>query len=110
MNIRPLTGQVLVEILPREKVSAGGIEIPDHTLSPEEVQATHRQPTPPPPWIGIAKAVGAWPKTKTGLLRMPEYGVGAKVVVRHNGGVEMRRNVGERYRMVAQKEILAVLH
>ena len=109
MKIRPLTGQVLVEILPSEKVSAGGIEIPEHTLSAEEHQQAAKNPRPPPPWTGIVREIGAWPKLRNGLLAMPEYGKGARVLVGHNAGIQMQRNIGERFRMVHQDEVLAIL-
>lgn len=109
MQIKPLTGQVLVEILPEDRRTAGGIELPEHTQSPEEVQASHRRPEPPPPWQGIVRAIGDWPKLRNGMLAMPEYGIGARVVVRHNAGVQMQRGIGEKFRMVRQEEVLAVL-
>lgn len=109
MKIKPLTGQVLVEILPDDKRSAGGIEFPEHTLSPEEVQATHRNPQKPPPWKGIVREIGAWPKLRNGMALLPEFGIGATVVVGHNAGIQMQRNIGERFRMVLLDEVLAVL-
>jgi co-chaperonin GroES (HSP10) len=110
MKLKPLTGQVLVEILPPEKVSVGGILFPDELpLSAETVQAGHRHPTPPKPWIGVVREVGPWPKTKSGLMRMPEYGRGAQVVIKHHAGQEMRRGIGQNYRMVQQAEVLAVI-
>ena len=109
MRIKPLTGQVLVEILPADRSTAGGIELPERTLSPEEHQQNARHPTPPPPWTGIVREIGPWPKLRNGLLAMPEYGKGARVVIGHNAGIQMQRNIGERFRMVRQEDVLAVL-
>lgn len=109
MKIRPLTGQVLVEILPADKVTAGGIEIPERVMSPEEVQESHRNPAPPPPWQGIVREIGPWPKLPNGMALMPEYGRGARVLIRHNAGIQMRRSIGTRLRMVRQSEVLALI-
>ena len=109
-RIRPLTGQVLVEVLPTDTHSAGGIEFPQHTQSPEEVQASHRRPEPPPPLTGIVREIGPWPKLKNGMAVLPDFGIGARVIVRHNAGIQMQRNIGERFRMVLVEEVLAVVN
>lgn len=109
MRIRPLTGQVLVRILPRDTRSPGGIELPEVHLSPEAVQETHRNPSPPPPEMGIVEAIGKWPKTRSGMLLMPEFGVGARVVVGHHAGQQLARSMGEKLRLVNVREVLAVL-
>lgn len=110
MRLRPLTGCVLLQVLPAEKISPGNIALPDEMpLSPEAVQAGHRHPTPPAPLTCIVRAIGKWPVNRKGLMRMPEYGVGARVIVRHNAGIQMERSIGQNYRMVNQSEVLAVL-
>lgn len=110
MKFRPLTGQVLVQILPSEKSSAGGIVFPDELpLSPETVQKGHRHPTPPQPWIGVVCSVGPWPKLKCGLAQMPEFKVGSKVVIPHHAGVRMEKEIGGNYRMVRLDQVLGVL-
>ena len=109
MKLKPLTGQVLVEILPNETRSVCGIEIPHHTPSPEENQEAARRPTMPPALTGVVKAIGQWPKTRSGLARMPEYGIGARVIVGPNAGLDMAGRPGERLKMLHQSQILAVL-
>ena len=109
MRVRPLTGQVLIEILPKDRFSPGGIEFPDHTMSPEEVQASHRNPQRPPPLQGIVREIGNWPKLPNGMMAMPEFGIGAKVIVRHNAGLQMHRGIGEKFRMCLVEEVLAVV-
>ena len=111
MNYRivPLTGQVLVEILPRDTRSAGGIEFPEYTLSAEDVQQRNHVPEKPPPLHGVVTAIGQWPKLPNGKLAMPEFGLGAKVIVRHNAGLQMHRGIGERFRMCLVEEVLAVV-
>jgi co-chaperonin GroES (HSP10) len=109
MNIRPLTGQVLIEILPKETSSAGGIVFPEHTTSPEEHQQAARNPVKPPPLHGIVRAIGNWPKLRNGMANMPEFGIGARVIVGPHAGLSMHRGIGERFRMVLIEEVLAVL-
>lgn len=109
MKFKPLTGQVLVEILPEQRMSAGGIALPEsQPMSPENVQQSHRDPPMPKPWIGRVVSVGNWPKTKSGLLRMPEYGRNARVVISRNAGQEMAKGSNLHYRMVPQEDVLAV--
>lgn len=108
MLIKPLTGQVLVEILPPDKISVGGIAIPEHTKSPEEHQEAAHRPEKPRGLTGTIIACGGWPKTRSGLFRMPEFSVGMKVVVSPNRGLDMQR-LGNRLRMVSQDDILAVV-
>lgn len=109
MRIKPLTGQVLIEVQQADKLTAGGIEIPERSRSPEEVAESHMNPEKPPPIQGIVREIGPWPKLKNGMALLPEYGRGAMVLVKFNSGVAMQRNIGERLRMVNQKDIIAVL-
>lgn len=109
MRIRPLTGQTFIEILPADKVSAGGIEFPERALTPDERQADSHNPTKPQPLQGRIVAIGPWPKLKCGLAVMPQYAVGDRVLVQFNAGIQMQRNIGERFRMVENEEVLAIL-
>lgn len=108
-QVRPLTGQVLVQVLPPETRSAGGIEFPQVTLSPEEVAVRNRAPTPPPPGIGIVEAIGLWPTLKNGLKVLPPFVVGAKVVFRTGSGQDCARGIGERLKLIRISDLLAVL-
>lgn len=111
MRVTPLTGQVLIEVLPTETRSAGGVELPpDLTLSAEIVQESHANPEKPAKnHIGIVRAIGPWPKTRSGLIQMPEFGIGAKVVFNPFRGTAMQRGIGEHLRMVRNDDVLAVL-
>lgn len=108
-KIRPLTGQVLIELLPVETKSLGGIDLPQRSLSAEEVQDRHKKPEKPPGIIGIVRECGNWPRLPNGMMLMPEFGKGAKVVIRPEVGLQMQRHWGERFRMVRQSDVLAVL-
>lgn len=108
-RIRPLTGQVLIEVLPVEKLSPGGIALPERTLSPEEVEASHRNPEKPKkPAIGIVREIGPWPKTRTGMLQMPEFARGAKVAFNPWRGTDLQEKPGERLKLVHNRDVMAV--
>ena len=109
MTIKPLTGQVLVQLDAPEKFSAGGIELPVRTMGPEEHQEAAHRPTMPPALLGTVKAIGPWPKLANGIMEMPEFGIGARVVIGQNAGLEMHRGIGERLKMVRNDQVLAVL-
>lgn len=109
MRVKPLTGQVLIQLLPEEKQSAGGIELPDHTLSPEEVQEQHRHPTPPPGIRGRVVEIGPWPRLRNGMCLLPEFGRGSVVVIPPRAGIEMDWQSQRRLKMVKQSDVLAVL-
>lgn len=111
MKVKPLTGQVLIEVETPPTFTTGGVALPGEvSLSPEFVQEQHANPEKPAKnHIGIVRAVGAWPKTRKGLLRMPEYGVGARVVFNPFRGTPMQQEPGQRLRMVRQEDVMAVL-
>ena len=101
---------VLIQLTPPLTESPGGVALPgDLHLSAEIVQEQARNPEKPSKDnVGIVKAIGAWPKTRKGLLRMPEYGVGAKVLFNPWKGVAMVNGSG-RLQMLRQEDVLAVL-
>lgn len=109
MTIKPLTGQVLVEILPAEKKSHGGIDLPTHTMSPQENQEAAVRPTMPPGVTGRVVEIGPWPKTRSGLARMPEFSVGARVVIGPNAGLDLQ-GLGRKLKMLDQSQVLAVIN
>lgn len=109
MRVRPLTGQVLVELDPRDTQSAGGIAIPEHTLSPEEQQQLARHPTPPRPLTGTVREIGPWKKLRNGKALLPPFGVGARVLIPRYGGTDMHWDVSGRLKMVKSEDVLAVL-
>lgn len=108
-KVKPLTGQVLVEIIPAENKSPGGIEFPNRSLSAEEVQETHQNPEKPKALTGIVRACGPWPKLKCGLTLMPEYGLNAKVFIRPHAGIDMQWDTSRRLKMVKQSDVLAII-
>lgn len=109
MRVKPLTGQVLIELDDRERLTPSGIAIPDHTLSPEEHQERARKPSPPPGITGRVVEIGPWPKIGNGMALMPEFGIGARVVIRPTSGIEFRWETSCRLKMVLTQDVLAVI-
>lgn len=107
--IRPMTGCVLIQLEPPEQRTASGIELPQRRLTPEEVQERNHRPEPPPPDIGTVLAIGPWPTLANGLKVLPPFSPGAKVLVREGSGQKLRRNIGERLKLVRTDDVLAVL-
>jgi co-chaperonin GroES (HSP10) len=110
MKIRPLTGEVLVQLDGPQRFADIGelLMLPQRTPSPEENQQAARRPTMPPGVTGVVRAIGAWPKLPNGMALLPEYGVGARVVIGANAGLEMHQ-LGTRLKMVHQSQILAII-
>lgn len=108
-KVKPLCGQVLIELLPADTHTAGGLELPNRTLSPEEVQERHRDPEKPSAVTGVVRAIGEWPKLPCGLALLPEYGIGAKVFLRPEIGTSLQWDRSRRLKMISQKDVLAVL-
>lgn len=109
-RVRPLMGQVLVELVPPPK-QRGEILLPDHTVTPEEQQQRDHNPThwKPGPVEGIVVAIGPWKRLKNGMALLPPFGVGAKVLVPKNAGMAMSYDVSQRLKMIPSEEVLAVL-
>ena len=110
MQIKPLIGQVLIELTPPPTESPGGVALPGELhLSADIVQEQARNPEKPSKDnIGVVKAIGAWPKTRKGLLKMPEFGIGSKVLFNPWKGLAMQRGAGK-LQMLRQEDVLAVL-
>lgn len=110
MKVRPLTGQVLIEVLAPPTRSIGGVELPDERpLSPDFVQEGHRNPEKPAKnHIGIVRNIGQWPRLPNGMLNLPEFGIGAKVVFNPFRGQQLRLG-NKSMRMVQVEDVLAVL-
>jgi co-chaperonin GroES (HSP10) len=109
MRVIPLTGQVLIELDERERFTTSGLAIPEHTVTPEEHQQRARKPSPPPGVTGRVVEIGPWPRLKNGMMRMPDFGIGAKVVIRPTSGIELHWETSCRLKMLSSADILAVL-
>ena len=109
MRVVPLTGNVLVELDAPDKMTFGGLHIPEHTASAEENQVAARAPTQPPAVTGRVVEIGPWPKLKNGMAVLPEFGRGARVAIRPTAGVTMHWETSGRLKMLSSDDILAVL-
>lgn len=110
MKLRPLTGQVLIEVLPPDTKSPGGVDLPDERpLSPDFVQEQSHSPEKPAKnHIGIVKAIGPWPRLRNGMAKLPEFGRGARVVFNPFRGQGYRVD-NRPMRMMQLDDVLAVL-
>lgn len=94
MNIKPLFDRVVIKRMEEEKVSAGGIVIPD--------SATEK------PVKGEVLAVGEGKSLDNGSVRAPKVKVGDKVLFGKYAGTEFKLD-GQEILVVKEDDILAVL-
>jgi len=96
LNITPLFDNVLVKPLEAEKVSAGGIYLPENVKEK--------------PQVGEIMAVGPGALDKDGkrIAMDPSLKIGTKVMYKKGGGNEAK--VGnEEWKLVKQTDILAIV-
>ena len=94
MNIKPLHDRVVIKRMEEEKMSAGGIVIPD--------SATEK------PIKGEVVAVGEGKPLDNGSTRAPKVKVGDKVLFGKYAGTELKLE-GEEQIVLREEEILAVI-
>ena len=94
MKIRPLHDRVIVKRLEEERVSAGGIVIPD-TAAEKPVQ-------------GKVVAVGKGKILEDGSVRALDVKVGDKILFGKYSGTDIKID-GEEYLILREDEVLAVL-
>ena len=95
MNIKPLYDRVVIKRMEEEKMSAGGIVIPD--------TATEK------PIKGEIVAVGEGKALDNGSLRAPKVKVGDKVLFGKYSGTEVKMN-GIEYLVVREDDIFAIIN
>jgi chaperonin GroES len=95
MNIKPLYDRVVIKRMEEEKMSAGGIVIPD--------SATEK------PIRGEVIAVGGGKALDNGTIRAPQVKVGDKVLFGKYSGTEVKLD-GNEILVVKEDDILAVLN
>jgi chaperonin GroES len=95
MNIKPLYDRVVIKRMEEEKMSAGGIVIPD--------SATEK------PIKGEVIAVGSGKSLDNGSVRAPQVKVGDKVLFGKYSGTEVKVD-GTEILVVKEDDILAVLN
>jgi chaperonin GroES len=94
MNIKPLFDRVVIKRMEEEKMSAGGIVIPD--------SATEK------PIKGEVLAVGPGKALDSGSFRAPSVKVGDKVLFGKYSGTEVKLD-GQEILVVKEDDIFAVL-
>lgn len=102
MSIRPLTGQVLIRILPNPPESYGGIVLPD--LAFDRIPGEKAKPR-----RGLVIATGPWKKTKQGFCVLPDFKPGDTVLVSEYLGTKLTRAIGENLRLCRVEDVLALL-
>lgn len=102
MNIRPLTGQVLVRLLPPDYNTPGGLVLPDvATVAHNGEKAL--------PHKAVVLAVGPWRKTKQGFSMLPDVRPGQRVLVSEYVGTKLTRHLGENLRLMRVEDVLATV-
>jgi chaperonin GroES len=94
MNIQPLNDRVVIKRMEEERLSAGGIVIPD--------TATEK------PIKGEVIAVGEGKVLDNGTLKKPAVKAGDKVLFGKYSGTEVKLN-GTEYLVVREDDIFAIL-
>jgi chaperonin GroES len=94
MNIKPLFDRVVIKRMEEEKLSAGGIVIPD--------SATEK------PIKGEVIAVGEGKALDNGSIRAPKVKVGDKVLFGKYAGTEVKLD-GTDYLIAKEDDIFAIL-
>lgn len=106
MRIRPLTGQVLVIILPDDS-EHNGILLPDGASiqEPKEQDPLQRRQ-----WRkGIVREIGPWRRTKNGFGILPPFGIGATVIIPETSGQKLNLESNANMRLVKSDDVIAVL-
>jgi chaperonin GroES len=94
MNIKPLYDRVVIKRMEEEKMSAGGIVIPDSAAEK--------------PIKGEVVAVGEGKVLDNGSVRSPKVKTGDKVLFGKYSGTEVKLE-GTEYLVVKEDDILAIL-
>jgi len=94
MSIKPLFDRVVIKRMEEEKMSAGGIVIPDSAAEK--------------PIKGEVIAVGAGKALDSGSTRAPAVKVGDKVMFGKYAGTEVKLD-GTKYLVVREDDIFAIL-
>ena len=100
--IRPLTGQALIQLLPPDEKTDGGLFVPEIVHdNPNGEKAKPRR--------GIVIAVGHWRQTKEGFAILPDFKPGETVLLSEYAGTKLTRAIGENLRLCRVDDVLAVL-
>ncbi len=113
--VRPLRGQVFLEMVPPEQFSDGGIFIPEIARQDPMTEFGRAKLVMPrgQPVTGYVRAIGPWPVVKKGKHKgfqiMPEFRIGDLVVVPAGAGQALSDGFGHGFKMVDQRVVLAII-
>ena len=102
MQIKPLRGQALVRLIPRDYQSTAGLVLPDTAF--ERKPGEKEQPVK-----AVVLAVGPWRTARNGYSILPEVQPGQRVIVTVYKGTKVTRGLGEHLMLVDVDDILGVL-
>lgn len=102
MKIKPLQGQALVLLLPRDE-KIGEIFIPE-TANDSGSVFIKRSPR-----RGIVQEIGPWRKTKDGKAILPDFHKGDTVLLNDYVGTKLTHDVRDNLRLVKVDDVLGVL-
>lgn len=102
MQIRPLKGQALVRLIPRDYQTLSGLVLPD--IAYERKEGEREQPVK-----AHVVAIGPWRTGRNGFAIIPEIRVGQRVIVSVYRGTKVTREIGGHYMLVDVEDILACL-
>ena len=103
MQIRPLRGQALVRLIPRDYKTLSGLVLPDTAF--ERKPGEREQPVK-----ALVVTLGPWRTGKNGFAIVPEVHPGQRVIVSVYKGTKVTREIGEHLMLVDVEDILATLH
>lgn len=114
-RITPLRGQALLEMIPADTHSAGGVFIPETARQEPATELSRAKLIDPrgTPVKGYVNAIGPWPLVKKGKHKgfqiMPEFKVGDLVIVPAHAGQPLSDGFGHGFKLVDQLAVLAVI-
>jgi co-chaperonin GroES (HSP10) len=100
VNIKPLRGHCLVEVLRENKIKAG-IAIPETAKAKDDVGRL-------PGLTAKVWRLGPWLVKKNGRAVLPEFAPGDRVYVNQYAGKKVK-HAGRAFRLVSIEDVLAVL-
>lgn len=100
-RIKPLKGQVLLKVQPKELTSLQGLILPDII----DVFGTEKRPLRK----AFVVSMGAWKTTKSGLSILPDISPGKTVLVSEYSGLKCILGVSEEFRLCAIDDVLAIV-
>lgn len=102
MKIKPLTGQVLVRLLPPDEME-GSLFVANGESNQENIYAKSR------PRKGVIVGIGPWRKTKNGLGVLPPVKPRDTVLLSPYKGQNLTRDIADNMILINSDDILAVL-